>query len=318
MQRTNATSRHTTSRSTPRAGFSLLELLIALGLGLLLVTALGAALLIYFQAEDASRTRVQRAQLTRALYRRFSDDLRSVIYREAPSEDEESDELSAADDAALEDETTTDEPEVVFEITDPSEAVAGRSMGLVGDSTFLVIHIDRPRRISPGILRPVSDDGATVDETSLAFEGSGLRSVSWFLADSGGSGLASTVAARFASDSGGGGGLIRMDGDRSEMEFADQAADLEMMADRAELLAPEVNFLQFRYFDGLQWTDTWDSNAQERLPNAVEVTLGFRAAEAAETNPYLSSGGSEPAVQEQVRFVISLPLAPAPLLEVQL
>jgi hypothetical protein len=40
-----------------------------------------------------------------------------------------------------------------------------------------------------------------------------------------------------------------------------------------ELLAPEVTDIQFRYFDGSEWLDQWDSTEQNGLPVAVEVTV---------------------------------------------
>jgi len=36
-----------------------------------------------------------------------------------------------------------------------------------------------------------------------------------------------------------------------------------------------VNYLEFRYFDGLEWQIEWDSQEMGGLPVAVEITIGI-------------------------------------------
>lgn len=48
-----------------------------------------------------------------------------------------------------------------------------------------------------------------------------------------------------------------------------------------DLLAPELMYLRFRYFDGVQWLDKWDIGESPEgglgnsLPQAVQVTVGY-------------------------------------------
>ena len=87
----------------------------------------------------------------------------------------------------------------------------------------------------------------------------------------------------------------------------------------AELLAPEVGSVQFRYFDGVEWLESWDSSTEERLPNAVEVTLEFRSiADSEDQSDVLAGGLASELDDKPFRFVIALPLAPPPLTELQL
>jgi len=66
-----------------------------------------------------------------------------------------------------------------------------------------------------------------------------------------------------------------------------------------ELLCRQVTALNFRYFDGSQWFDVWDSTAAgDILPLAVEVVIG------------LTVGGQE---EEQFRRVFVLPCQGEPL-----
>lgn len=49
-----------------------------------------------------------------------------------------------------------------------------------------------------------------------------------------------------------------------------------------DLLSPEMKYVRFRYFDGVDWVDKWDIGQEvegsmgNALPQAVEVTVGFR------------------------------------------
>lgn len=50
-----------------------------------------------------------------------------------------------------------------------------------------------------------------------------------------------------------------------------------------DLLAPELKYLRFRYFDGAQWLDKWDigdsleGGLGNSLPQAVQITVGYTA-----------------------------------------
>ena len=84
-----------------------------------------------------------------------------------------------------------------------------------------------------------------------------------------------------------------------------------------------INNLQFRYYDGRQWTDEWDSLREGRLPTAVEIAAwygqpedgtdgdGFDSAFGSEDSDDLQSGtDSLPSELESVpdrRRVILIP-----------
>ena len=58
---------------------------------------------------------------------------------------------------------------------------------------------------------------------------------------------------------------------------------LEVGMDSAVMWAPEVVSLQFRYFDGSKWRNSWDSLARKGLPVAVEMTFAVTSIEDADT-----------------------------------
>ena len=75
-----------------RSGFTLLEVVLALGLSSLLMAAIYSALQMHWSYSLAGQVEMERAQVARALFRRIEVDLRSVIFRSAS--------LSSTDDSS--------------------------------------------------------------------------------------------------------------------------------------------------------------------------------------------------------------------------
>src|SRR6187549_365790 len=62
------------------AGFTLVEVLVALSLSTILLTSVYASLSLYWRISTAGQTQVEQAQLTRAIFRQMEIDLGSLIY----------------------------------------------------------------------------------------------------------------------------------------------------------------------------------------------------------------------------------------------
>ena len=116
----------------------------------------------------------------------------------------------------------------------------------------------------------------------------------------------------------GGSGLVRRALDRAVTAWASQSGSLDTQATYGDLLAPEVNYLEFRYFDGYQWLTEWDSEQLGGLPVAVEITIGIDPAYG------LDQASSDVAAMREIsmtdmteymyRLVVRLPTArPLPL-----
>jgi prepilin-type N-terminal cleavage/methylation domain-containing protein len=178
----------------------------------------------------------------------------------------------------------------------------GMNVGLTGDSQTLVLHISRPSRDL--------DYAGSGSTSSIADRRSDLQSVSYFLASRGSGALAGMVA-ELASpelDAPKIAGLARLEGDQMSIVFADSSSNVDEMAGIAEIIAPEVIALQFRYFDGSAWYDSWDSQSTARLPLAVEITMGFEIP----PNPReekLRRRSREQVVGRTIRQVIGVPMA---------
>lgn len=68
-------------------------------------------------------------------------------------------------------------------------------------------------------------------------------------------------------------GLARRVNDRAAWRYAvDRGEDTETNQ-QAELIAPEVAYVEFSYYDGSQWVSEWDTQQMGGVPMAVEINL---------------------------------------------
>ncbi len=235
------------NRFQPRAGHTLIEILLALGLSLVILAAVYAALDQHWRYADAGQRQTERMQVTRALFERLSLDVRSVVFRRA-----------ADPDLAMRTSEVTR-----INVVQPDELYVGRSFGIVGDGEKLILQIDEP-----GGERPVAP-----------------QSVRW------------EMSAASASEQGTL-GLAR---------FARAAASSEAAAavSPKDVLAREVETIRFRYFARGSWFEQWNSVERQALPQAVEITIGFRKAFAADRT---TNGQTPPG---EYRLIVPVPASEA-------
>lgn len=65
---------------------------------------------------------------------------------------------------------------------------------------------------------------------------------------------------------------------RTEKKTLNQfLVDLEdPVAVRTDLWSHELGYLEFRYYDGVEWTTSWNITRGNSLPHAIMITVGFR------------------------------------------
>ncbi len=319
------------------AGFTLIEILLALGLMLLVMTAAYAGMVMVQNVNVAGREEAERNQIARALERQMASDIQCLFYLPAPppaaSSTEGTGELAstdmgvgAADDpAALE--TSISESSSDSSLDDPLASAMPRSLGVVGDATTLVLHVSKPTRMSMSSFEstnsmPTSGSILEANMGASTPHVSDLRSISYFLAIPGGGGLPGLVGNSMKSgpaltmEDMGGIGLVRMDGDRLQMEQADITMGADSFSQQSQLLAPEVTELQFRYFDGATWFTEWDSELQDALPRCIEITMRIEIGDANQeddsllnTLASLNTTVTSADTQGLVRFVVAIPTA---------
>ena len=307
---------------TNRAGFTLLELLIAIGLTSILMVALFSAMDIYFKLQLDSQEEITRQQISRALLRQMTRDIQSVVFvKKQAVDDEETAPTSPGTGSAASGGSTQADGSTpaggstqaggsnslsstgsTVETTDgdTTAAMLKYTSGLVGSATDLLLYVSRPDRTLSYV------DAQSLTSTS---ERTGdLMMIRYLVADTSAGGLSSTIAKRFAGNKNGPIGLVRITGDLYGMSTAVQAGEERDFTCVDQIDAEEVSQVAFSYFDGLNWQETWDSTTLNSLPVAIEIILTLRNAESGDV---FSSNKPDPYAlgETKHRMIIALPLA---------
>jgi len=301
-----------------------MELMIAVGLSAILMAALYKAMDIYLSLQLDSHEEISRQQVARAVLRQITRDIQSVVFtkQEVLPEEEETDILgigiTGSGTSGLSGEGTSglggggtssggstsdlDGNAYGTSTIDPETVSTTYTSGLVGTSTDLQLFISRPDRnlayVSAQEL--TSPDQRTGD----------LLLVRYLVASKLGSGLGSMIADREAAGiTDGALGLARVEGDLYGLSTAVQTSEDMPQLSAAKLVAREVSALTFRYYDGGQWLEEWDSTARNELPKAIEITITLR--DELPTESLLSDDEQTPyALPETThRMVVPLPTA---------
>jgi type II secretory pathway pseudopilin PulG len=329
-------------------GFTLLEILLVFGLLVVLLGALAMAIDLHLRVAQLSRQRVEEAQLARVILQRIADDLRAAVppetmdvrtlsqtltslLRASPETLELAQELggspgtgqdsassagaasssrgtSEGSQSSSSDSSSSESTEEEGE-SETSEVVLGvpRSVpGIFGGPDWLQVDVSRlPRPDEYGAYLLTGTTGSSAGEWNRLSE---VKTVLYGLMIPG-----STMSISQTRVPAEVWGLYRDEVDRAIGALASEQNVLDQKV-RANLpLAPEVVYLEFWYFDGFQWYDSWDSEAQGGLPLAVEVVIGLDMSRGLIAN----SPGSlerEEIINEPAtlyRMVIQLPVARA-------
>jgi len=305
---------------------TLLEVMLALALTALVLIAVGMAIDFHLRVVDVRRTGVEQAQLARAVLRMMADDLRSAV-RDEPADFSGAAEL-ASDTAG----DNVDELEGLIEgsgldepAEDQTQDIAGSATptsepGLYGNQYELLVDVTRPPRVDQfAVVLSADADGGPLDVPS------DVKSVAYYLLEdldqadrerasiTETAGTANRPASQALSSPGRGRGLVRRSLSRAVAEWAEANGNLASLDRNAQVLAPEVVALQFRYFDGTEWLDEWNSKEEGGLPVAVEIAIAIESLEDGDRPRALSSASLDANKTEQgdviYRLTVHLPAA---------
>jgi prepilin-type N-terminal cleavage/methylation domain-containing protein len=218
-----------------RSGYTLLEVMLAVGIGLLLVAALYVALDVQMRYMATGRNAVIESQMSRGLLQHVGNDIRGSLallntgasWRAAIPPP-----ASASSDSSSQTQTQTDSSQT----TDPI-GTGQDDTGLYGDEQHLYVVVSRLPRYS-------------TDQSQGQLGFADMRRIGYMLIP--GQGLA-----------------------RQEVRNLRSGGDLSGGGEEPPIIiAPEVTELRFRYFDGSAntWVSSWDGNI-EGPPRAIEITM---------------------------------------------
>jgi len=236
-----------------RRGHTLFEVLVALGLSLALLAAVYSALDLHWKYSAAGQEETERLQLVRALFLKMEGDVRSIIYRRPPQAVEPQGGVPVSQNL---DANTAQTP-------DP---YSGYGIGLIGDAHRLLLQVSEP------VEDPYSPlSGPAIGQSREI--GKQVHRVLWFISRNDGASQNQTDQSKAAK------GLARLAANEFAFDPLDRRENLKDRVTPGDVLAKEVQTIRFRYFDGSQWLDQWDSVAMRRLPRAIEIVIGFSEAD---------------------------------------
>jgi len=276
--------------------FTLIEVLIVLVLLSTLLLLISMALDIHLRQMSINRTEVEEAQLARVILKTIAQDIRSVI---VPLREEQLE----VDTGALALAGGMEGTEEVFQEQEPLEGdvssedyeeplIYGVLPGIYGDVDWIQIDTARlPRGEMYGTRQVRRGTSYAADRLSVT------KTVRYYLGQD--TYTLDTDDPRYQPDLFIGAlgrsydvnapqyGLFRRQLDRQAMQYAYQERhDWEYEQDD-EILAPEVESLEFFYFDPTieqlstmgDWVDYWDMDERQALPSAVMIVVGIRRAD---------------------------------------
>ena len=321
------------------SGFTLLEVLLALGLSVVLLAAIAAAIDLYRRMTFSGQEEVSEARLVRAVLQKIERDIRSIVPPQAKittpadtpstSSSSTSGTSSASSNSGSTSSMTgssastsqtsssssssSSSTSTQSTATDPLQNVNSQTVfGLYGDQRSLVLNT-----LCTHPLAPTLSDPAAAQPLS-AIHGD-LKTVAYFIVGIAGSVVPMAQASGQSTPGAMTSGLARLEGDHLAIGYAMQQS--AMLASTARVIAPEVTMISFRYFDGTQWLMSWDAAFMQALPQAVEITIAVRASDATASGAALNStalnstatSSAAAAQLRQYRHVVAISTAAAPI-----
>ena len=279
---------HVGTNSSGGDGFTIIEVMVAVGLTSLLMAAMYTAMSVYWSTAVESYDEIERSQIARALLREMARDIQSCTFVEAQVMASSSDDDSGSGDS---------------EVVDVDTAMASYTNGLFGTDRDLVLYVSRPD--------PNQNYVSAQDLASPAERSSDGMIIRYFLAEQGGGGLSGMMADEALTNSRSSSnvaGLARMRGDLIGLSTAISRGDVDMQMDASDMLAEEVVDINFLYFDGVEEVEEWDSTVQNAMPLAIVIELTLRTiqAESDTRNPEDTPGMLS---DTKHRLVVPVPVA---------
>lgn len=279
------------------AGFTLLEVLLTAILSATLLAGLWTLFGTYLRLFESGQARVERSQLIRALTRQISDDLHGVVITGSGAVKGSANARSAIGDVAGVPATPAESTASSFAPNDAlnEERDNVPKFSLVGTQHMLRLDVlqsstpldfveapksslNAPRKLEPKaiglktILYSFEPPREVAESDREPPPGFVRREKTWeqMSADASTTGAASNSS------------LTAQESAMSRGFAVLTPADVQDAAqfDDAVIWTPEVDAFRFRYFDGREWLNEWDSREQGKFPVAVQVAMRLEPIEA--------------------------------------
>ena len=240
------------SRLRSRPGFTLLELILAAAISALLMAAISSTIWMIYQVQSASGGRILATELGRNLLLQFERDLLAIPGQLPGATSADSNMTDTSDTLLAVGQDSSDN------LSTSTKSMSGYATWLVGEKLsleFLAEPIGRSGRMFD-----TRDDPAAQQELL----GERRRLIIWELTNDQPQYLPAASASTDTITT-----IVRKEGLTDTW-----LSDTQWIE---ETLLPEAIAMEFSYFDGSTWLDSWDSETEGSLPKAIEMTLTLQA-----------------------------------------
>lgn len=275
-----------------RDGYSLLELILAMGLMVVVMSGIAGAINIYMVQVAKQQARVERELVSRNSLAMMASDIRAAVQHKATDFGG----LNTLLESVALKQGVIEEAEEEDQVFD-EEAVSFRPT-LIGTTNAIMLDISRLPRLDQ--YNPLLEKPSAVESTI-----SDIKTVSYFFSSDQG-GYDPRVSRRESEIAG---GMYRREIDRAVANFRGDETLQLVPDDFAELVASEVAELRFKYFNGSDWADEWDSETEGGFPTAVEIILIVDPRRTSAASTGYSYNGFDQTLMEQHRLTVHLPVA---------
>lgn len=289
------------TQTRKRHGYSLLELILAMALMVVVMSAVASAINVYMVQLAKQQARVERELVSRNALTMIANDIRSAVQYKA-TDFGGLNTLLKTQALMIAEQNQTPEEEVDETLTEEGDAVLDEEEvsfrpTLLGTANAIMLDVSRLPRLDE--YNPLMERSSS-SETTV----SDIKSISFFFSRENG-GFDPKIARRENEVKG---GMYRREIDRAVANFRGDES-LQVRPDEfAQLVASEVAEISFRYFDGENWKDSWNSEDEGGYPPAIQISLVVDPRRMATGSTSYQYEGFDATMMERHQLTVFLPM----------
>jgi Prokaryotic N-terminal methylation motif len=322
-----------------RRAFTLLEVVLALGLTVIVMALVGTALTSTLRLVESGRVKTERDQLARAILAKIGDDVRATVRYEpfdssgmmklatnttlntdSTGQSSSSGTTGTSGTSSSSSTTTSGGTSTTSGTSSSGSQSSGSSSGSSSSSSGSSSSSTPPPVVSTTITGLIGDDtGLQIDigriprlDEYVASENNGanqssapppsdVRRVMYYLANS-----TSSIVPSSSGTSNSGTGLIRSEFDHASAQYTVDTGGDSSGASNPAVVAPEVLAIEFSYYDGSQWNTAWDTTSYNGLPQLIKISIVLSDPSRPKSAPEQNFASVEDAAQQDPDNVYSV------------
>lgn len=292
---------HRIVASSNRSGYSLLELILAMALMVVIMSGIATAINLYMVQLAKQQSRVERELVSRNALTMMANDIRSAVQYKA-TDYGGLNTLLKTQALMIAEQSGTDEEDIDPTLEEEGDAVLDEEEvsfrpTMLGTSSAIMLDVSQLPRLDE--YNPLMDRSSSSESTV-----SDIKSISFFFSRENG-GFDPKIVRRENQVKG---GMYRREIDRAVANFRGDES-LQIRPDEfAQLVASEIAEIGFRYFNGENWQNNWNSEDEGGYPTAIQISLVVDPRRMATGSTSYQYNGFDASMMERHELTVFLPM----------